>query len=94
MDVAVSSREATPMSNEDTTPKSSLPLPKYERLLLAEEQKMADIEKPHHHDVLCGRGYVSPFLNFWCAGRIPKFLSVRRLAIFPVYCLSTSFKTW
>lgn len=26
------------------------------RLLLADEQKMQDIETPHHHDVLCGRG--------------------------------------
>jgi hypothetical protein len=25
-------------------------------LLLAEEQRMENIEKPHHHDVLCGRG--------------------------------------
>lgn len=25
-------------------------------LLLAEEQKMIDIEEPHHNDVLCGRG--------------------------------------
>eukprot|EP00934_Nitzschia_sp_Nitz4_P008083 Nitzschia sp. Nitz4//scaffold8_size234185//9733//12128//NITZ4_001229-RA/size234185-processed-gene-0.251-mRNA-1//1//CDS//3329559722//8073//frame0 len=26
------------------------------RLLLADEQKMVDIEHPHHNDVLCGRG--------------------------------------
>jgi hypothetical protein len=25
-------------------------------LLLVDEQKMVDIEQPHHHDVLCGRG--------------------------------------
>lgn len=25
-------------------------------LLLDDEQKMEDIEQPHHHDVLCGRG--------------------------------------
>lgn len=28
----------------------------HNQLLLADEQKMYDIEKPHHHDVLCGRG--------------------------------------
>jgi N-dimethylarginine dimethylaminohydrolase len=28
----------------------------HSRLLLAEEQRMIDIEMPHHHDVLCGRG--------------------------------------
>ncbi len=26
------------------------------QLLLVDEQKMVDIEKPHHNDVLCGRG--------------------------------------
>lgn len=25
-------------------------------LLLADEQKLVEIEKPHHNDVLCGRG--------------------------------------
>lgn len=25
-------------------------------LLLADEERMADIVQPHHHDVLCGRG--------------------------------------
>lgn len=36
--------------------KSPCPSQKYERLLLADEQKMVDVKKPHHHDVLCGRG--------------------------------------
>ena len=26
------------------------------QLLIVDEQKMVDIEKPHHNDVLCGRG--------------------------------------
>ena len=26
------------------------------QLLLVDEQKMVDIQKPHHNDVLCGRG--------------------------------------
>jgi hypothetical protein len=25
-------------------------------MLLSVEQTMVDVEKPHHHDVLCGRG--------------------------------------
>ena len=30
--------------------------PSDNQLLLVDEQKMVDIEKPHHNDVLCGRG--------------------------------------
>lgn len=32
------------------------PVPPDNQLLLVDEQKMVDIEKPHHNDVLCGRG--------------------------------------
>lgn len=32
------------------------PVPPENHLLLVDEQKMVDIEKPHHNDVLCGRG--------------------------------------
>lgn len=32
------------------------PVPPDNQLLLVDEQKMDDIEKPHHNDVLCGRG--------------------------------------
>lgn len=32
------------------------PVPPDNQLLLVDEQKMEDIEKPHHNDVLCGRG--------------------------------------
>jgi len=32
------------------------PAPPDNHLLLVDEQKMVDIEKPHHNDVLCGRG--------------------------------------
>lgn len=60
MNVVVSSSEALQLPKEETASNSSPPPQKYEHLLLAEEQKMVDIEKPHHHDVLCGRGYVSP----------------------------------
>jgi hypothetical protein len=28
----------------------------HNQLLSAEEQRMVDIQHPHHHDVLCGRG--------------------------------------
>jgi hypothetical protein len=61
MEVVGSSGEVTPLPKEEAVAKCSPPPQKYERLLLAEEQKMVDIEKPHHHDVLCGRGYVAPF---------------------------------
>jgi len=32
------------------------PIPPDNQLLLVDEQKLVDIEKPHHDDVLCGRG--------------------------------------
>ena len=30
--------------------------PPDDQLILADEQKMVGVEKPHHNDVLCGRG--------------------------------------
>ena len=34
----------------------SAPVQPDNQLLIVDEQKMVDIEKPHHNDVLCGRG--------------------------------------
>ena len=35
---------------------SAMEMPPSSGMLLRDEQKMVDIEQPHHHDVLCGRG--------------------------------------
>ena len=37
-------------------PSGVLPALPDNQLLLVDEQKMVDVEKPHHNDVLCGRG--------------------------------------
>ena len=49
-----SSAGEIPASMEE--PSGIPPVPPDNQLLLVDEQKMVDIEKPHHNDVLCGRG--------------------------------------
>jgi hypothetical protein len=71
-----------PKGEEATDQSAPSPQP-YERLLLADEQKMVDIEKPHHHDVLCGRGYVLMYsfriilrCRFFSSGHPPCFFKM------------------
>ena len=51
------SNEMKTTSVEMSEPSSEkAPVAPDNQLLLVDEQKMVDIEKPHHNDVLCGRG--------------------------------------
>mmetsp|Transcript_23196 Transcript_23196/g.40815 ORF Transcript_23196/g.40815 Transcript_23196/m.40815 type:complete len:697 (+) Transcript_23196:76-2166(+) len=54
MEVVETSKEIShgAMEAEEPSPTQS----RENKLLLVDEQKLVDIEKPHHHDVLCGRG--------------------------------------
>ncbi|KAL3921005.1 MAG: hypothetical protein SGILL_002984 [Bacillariaceae sp.] len=59
MEVVASSSSSTKERKDDVPmkPVEDAPVPDTQNsLLLADEQKMEDIEQPHHHDVLCGRG--------------------------------------
>ena len=50
-----SSSGELPVSIERSSEMASIS-PSDNQLLLVDEQKMVDIKKPHHNDVLCGRG--------------------------------------
>jgi hypothetical protein len=54
MEVVGSSDEITSTKMESML--EAPPEPIENPLLLDDEQKMLDIEEPHHNDVLCGRG--------------------------------------
>ena len=56
MDFSVAKSSFGSMPTPILAQSSGDPAPADIPLLLVDEQKMVDIEKPHHNDVLCGRG--------------------------------------